>query len=161
MTAPCYKRMRNGGREADFPERMEQRALETAQFIRWVFDIVVGSSLFCGLIWSGLDCVVGSGNIPRTQRLTTLPRPPQNATHRHEVATDIICLQEYFLEDAYRALFEAELGREYEFIVHPRPSKRDGCAVLVRRGMFSVRAVRCVFGFCFMFFKGFGQGAWD
>ena len=36
MTAPCYKRMRNGGREADFPERMEQRALETAQFIRWV-----------------------------------------------------------------------------------------------------------------------------
>ena len=28
-----------------------------------------------------------------------------------------MCLQEYFLEDAYRGLFEAELGREYDFIV--------------------------------------------
>lgn len=35
-TAPCYKRMRNGGREADFPERMEKRALDTAEFIRCV-----------------------------------------------------------------------------------------------------------------------------
>jgi hypothetical protein len=38
-------------------------------------------------------------------------------TNRREVATDIVCLQEYFLEDSYRGLFEAELGQEYEFIV--------------------------------------------
>lgn len=84
-------------------------------------------------------------NQPTNQPPFTLPPIQHTHTHRHEVATDIICLQEYFLEDSYRALFEAELGREYEFIVHPRPSKRDGCAVLVRRGMFSVKAVRCVF----------------
>lgn len=96
VLAPCYKRMRNGGREADFPDRMEERARETAAFIRT------------------------------------------------EVAADIICLQEYYLEAQYRQLFEAEVGvgREYDVIVHPRPNRREGCAVLLRRGMFKVEAVK-------------------
>lgn len=36
MLAPCYKRMQDGGREADFPEYMESRAIDTAAFIRYV-----------------------------------------------------------------------------------------------------------------------------
>ena len=36
LLAPCYKRMQDGGREADFPEYMERRAIETATFIRCV-----------------------------------------------------------------------------------------------------------------------------
>jgi len=36
ILAPCYKRMQDGGREADFPEYMESRAIETAAFIRYV-----------------------------------------------------------------------------------------------------------------------------
>lgn len=94
VLAPCYKRMADGGREADFPERMERRARETAAFIR------------------------------------------------EEVAADIICLQEYYLAEQYRRLFETELGGGYDVIVHPRPNKREGCAVLVRKGMFRVQAVK-------------------
>jgi len=36
ILAPCYKRMQDGGREADFPEYMERRAIDTATFIRCV-----------------------------------------------------------------------------------------------------------------------------
>jgi hypothetical protein len=36
ILAPCYKRMQDGGREADFPEYMESRAIDTAAFIRYV-----------------------------------------------------------------------------------------------------------------------------
>lgn len=45
------------------------------------------------------------------------------------MATDIICLQEYFLEERYRGLFEAELGRHYDFIVSVDggEGEREGC----------------------------------
>jgi hypothetical protein len=48
VLAPCYKRMRNGGREADFPERMQQRALETAEFIRCVLPLLCMCMCVCG-----------------------------------------------------------------------------------------------------------------
>ncbi|GAB5029864.1 calcium-binding protein at1g02270-like isoform x2 [Nannochloropsis oceanica] len=95
ILAPCYKRMQDGGREADFPEYMERRAIDTATFIR------------------------------------------------EELDTDIICLQEFFMHDeAYTSLFHSTLADVYDFYLHPRPSKKDGLGVLLKKGKFRVHAVR-------------------
>ena len=63
--------------------------------------------------------------------------------HREELDTDIICLQEFFMHDeAYTSLFSSSLADAYDFYLHPRPSKKDGLGVLLKKGKFRVHAVR-------------------
>lgn len=47
ILAPCYKRMQDGGREADFPEYMKNRAIDTAAFIRYVTNKTQTSVFRC------------------------------------------------------------------------------------------------------------------
>jgi endonuclease/exonuclease/phosphatase family metal-dependent hydrolase len=68
------------------------------------------------------------------------PRPRH---YREELDTDIICLQEFFMHDeAYTSLFSSSLADAYDFYLHPRPSKKDGLGVLLKKGKFRVHAVR-------------------
>ena len=76
--------MQDGGREADFREEMESRAVETSTFIR------------------------------------------------DELDTDIVCLQEFFMEEDYQRVFAASLADRYDFYLHPRPGKKDGLSILLR-----------------------------
>lgn len=70
------------------------------------------------------------------------PSPPPIVS-REELDTDIICLQEFFMHDeAYTSLFSSSLADAYDFYLHPRPSKKDGLGVLLKKGKFRVHAVR-------------------
>ncbi|CAM9517484.1 unnamed protein product [Sphacelaria rigidula] len=56
-------------------------------------------------------------------------------------SSDVICLQEFWFEPTYEAIFRSALGDDYNFHTLQRTgSKADGVAVLLRRGKFEVRA---------------------
>lgn len=56
-------------------------------------------------------------------------------------SSDIICLQEFWFDQAYEAIFRAALGDDYNFHTLQRTgSKDDGVAVLLRRGKWEVRS---------------------
>ncbi|CAM9169928.1 unnamed protein product [Ectocarpus sp. 4 AP-2014] len=58
---------------------------------------------------------------------------------RHMSSSDIICLQEFWLDPAYHAIFQSALEKDYEFYTVKRTGlKSDGVAVLLRRGKFDV-----------------------
>lgn len=65
------------------------------------------------------------------------------ALNRRELDTDIICLQEFFVQDeGYTTLFSSSLADAYDFYLHPRPSKKDGLGVLLRKGKFRLHGAR-------------------
>lgn len=54
-------------------------------------------------------------------------------------SSDIICLQEFWLDPSYDSIFRAVLEEDYDFhTVRRTGGKADGVAVLLRRGMFDV-----------------------
>lgn len=56
-------------------------------------------------------------------------------------SSDIICLQEFWLDPSYDAIFRSALGEDYDFHTVKRTGgKADGVAVLLRRGKFDVRS---------------------
>lgn len=56
-------------------------------------------------------------------------------------SSDIICLQEFWLDDSYASIFRAALEDDYDFHTVKRTGgKADGVAVLLRRGKFDVRS---------------------
>lgn len=56
-------------------------------------------------------------------------------------SSDIICLQEFWLDPSYDSIFRSALGKDYEFHTVKRTGgKADGVAVLLRRGKFDVRS---------------------
>ncbi|CAM9336592.1 unnamed protein product, partial [Hapterophycus canaliculatus] len=58
---------------------------------------------------------------------------------REMSSSDIICLQEFWLDPSYDSIFRSVLEEEYDFhTVRRTGGKADGVAVLLRRGMFDV-----------------------
>lgn len=56
-------------------------------------------------------------------------------------SSDIICLQEFWLDDSYASIFRTALEDDYDFHTVKRTGgKADGVAVLLRRGKFDVRS---------------------
>lgn len=56
-------------------------------------------------------------------------------------SSDIICLQEFWLDASYASIFRAALEDDYDFHTVKRTGgKADGVAVLLRRGKFDVRS---------------------
>lgn len=56
-------------------------------------------------------------------------------------SSDIICLQEFWFDPAYEAIFRSALGDAYDFHTVKRTGgKSDGAAVLLRRGRWNVRS---------------------
>lgn len=56
-------------------------------------------------------------------------------------SSDIICLQEFWLDPSYASIFRSALGKDYDFHTVKRTGgKADGVAVLLRRGKFDVRS---------------------
>jgi len=45
-------------------------------------------------------------------------------------------------DETYTSLFSSSLADAYDFYLHPRPSKKDGLGVLLKKGKFRVHAVR-------------------
>lgn len=67
------------------------------------------------------------------------PVPQVNFIRQEMLSSDIICLQEFWFDPAYEAIFRAALDDEYEFHTLRRTgSKADGVAVLLRRGRWQV-----------------------
>lgn len=75
-----------------------------------------------------------------------LPRRPTSQVdfiRRDMSSSDIICLQEFWLDPSYDAIFRSALGEDYDFHTVKRTGgKSDGVAVLLRRGKFDVRSKR-------------------
>lgn len=56
-------------------------------------------------------------------------------------SSDIICLQEFWLDPAYESIFRSALADTYDFHTVKRTgSKSDGVAVLLRKGKWDVRS---------------------
>lgn len=62
-----------------------------------------------------------------------------NFIRREMSSSDIICLQEFWLDPSYDSIFRSVLEEDYDFhTVRRTGGKADGVAVLLRRGMFEV-----------------------
>jgi len=58
-------------------------------------------------------------------------------------SSDIICLQEFWLDPSYDSIFRSALDKDYDFHTVKRTGgKADGVAVLLRRGKFDVLSKR-------------------
>lgn len=116
LLAPCYKRMH--------PEALPSG--------------VVGNGLLAGQAKASTRTSRESefADLWRQRAVETV-----NFIKREMSSSDVICLQEFWFDPGYEAIFRSALGADYNFHTLQRTgSKADGVAVLLRRGKFEVRS---------------------